>query len=496
MLQRTSTIASLTGPLLAVLVGLPGAACTKRDAGTSTTPAEAEPSPPPPEDAAALPAEPDGASTARDAGAPTSPANGSAGMAPEVEPTAVPDASGTGVAADLPPPAEAAPLTAREARVVAGAVNGLAGDLHPRLAQGETNMAFSPASIALALAMTSGGARGRTADEMNAVLHLGDDPDGARSLLGREQRLLVARTSETVRLAIANRLFGERTYVFVRAFLEWTAEQYAAPLETVDFVGAFEAARGRVNGWVAEQTLDRIPEILPAGSVSADTRLVLANAIYFKGKWSLEFQESATRPRTFTRADGTTAEVPMMEAEAEFAYAERDGTQLLELPYDGGELSMIVVLPSPGQAPDPWLTSGNLERLDALSRRKVEVRLPRFRIDPPAPRKLNDDLVALGMVRAFQADAAEFEGLADPPDAGDRLFVSAVFHRAFVEVNEEGTEAAAATAVVMALRGRVLEEPERPRFHADRPFLFLIRENRTGLILFVGRVGDPGGRTS
>ncbi len=391
-----------------------------------------------------------------------------------------------------PPPAEAAPLTDEESRVVAAAADGLAGSLHPRLAAGATNMAFSPTSIALALGMTSGGARAETAGEMNAVLHLGDDPDRARELLAREQRLLIAASSETVQLAIANRLFGERTYSFVPEFLEWTATQFAAPLEPVDFKVAFEAARGRINGWVKEQTRDRIPEILPAGSLNELTRLVLTNAVWFKGQWLNRFEERATRPRPFTLADGSKADVPMMARTGQARFANRDGTELLELPYDGDELSMVVVLPPAGESPDPWLTAANLEGLGRLPQREVEVWLPRFKIDPPAPRELNDDLAALGMPRAFEAAAAQFEGIGDPPDEEEKLYISAVFHRAFVEVNEEGTEAAAATAVVMAARGGGMSAPPPPpRFHADHPFLFLIRENRTGLVLFVGRVGDP-----
>ncbi len=392
----------------------------------------------------------------------------------------------------LPPPAAAAPFDDAEAALVAGAASALAADLHPRLSAGETNMAFSPTSVLLALAMTSGGARGQTAAEMDAVLHLGDDPGRLRALLGRQQRLLLlAGGSESVRLAVANRLFGERSYTFRPEFLEWTAAEYAAPLEAVDFRGASEAVRGRINGWVAGQTADRIPEILPAGSVGPDTRLVLVNAVYFKGRWALVFEEEATSPRPFTRADGTKVDVPMMEAKDDFGYLQRDGVQLLELPYAGRELSMVVVLPAAGEAPDPWLTAAHLGTLGRLPVQEVEVRLPRFRIAPPEPRNIGADLQALGMERAFQAGEAEFEGIAEPPTPETGLYVSAVFHRAFVEVNEEGTEAAAATAVVMAPSGMAPGPREPLRFHADRPFLFLIRELRTGLILFVGRVGDP-----
>jgi serpin B len=471
--------------LLAGALGLPGAACKKRPAAQSEAPADVTPLPPPPVDAAESPAEagpvpdePDVAPAPADA--PTSPAGDAAEPPATDAPAAAP-----------PPPDAATALTDDEARIVAAAVNGLAGDLHPRLAEGQTNLAFSPASIALALGMTSGGARGETAAELNTLLHLGDDPDRARALLGREQRLLVTAASDSHKLAIANRLFGERSFSLRQEFLDWTATQFAAPLEPVDFRGAPEPARARINGWVAEQTADRIPEILPAASIDGETRLVLVNAIYFKGQWLLQFEERATRPRPFHRADGTAVEVPMMARTARLRFANRGGTKLLELPYAGDELSMVVILPPEGQSPDPWLTAANLEGIGRLPLQEVEVWLPRFKIDPPAPTRLNPVLEALGMRRAFVPGAAEFEGIAEPTDPADKLFVSAVFHRAFVEVNEEGTEAAAATAVTMMRTGGAMDDAGPARFHADRPFLFLIREQRTGLVLFVGRVGDP-----
>jgi serpin B len=392
----------------------------------------------------------------------------------------------------LPPPAQAAPLDDEEARLVAGAVGALAADLHSRLSAGETNMAFSPTSIMLALAMVSGGARGETAAQIDAVLHLGDDPARLRALLGREQRLLLrAGGADGVQLAVANRLFGERSFTFRPEYLEWTAAEFGAPLEPVDFRGAPEAVRARINAWVAEQTRDRIPVILPPASVDAGTSLVLVNAVYFKGRWALVFEERATTPRPFTLAAGERVEVPTMEAKDDFGYATRDGVQLLELPYAGDELSMVVVLPGSGEAPDAWLTAERLATLGRLPVQEVEVRLPRFRIDPPEPRRIEEDLQALGMQRAFASGRAEFEGIAEPPTPETGLYISAVFHRAFVEVNEEGTEAAAATAIVMAPGGAPPVAREPLRFHADRPFLFLIRENRTGLVLFVGRVGDP-----
>ena len=393
--------------------------------------------------------------------------------------------------ANPPAPAEAQVLSDEEAALVAGPVRAFTADLFTRLAARPGNVAFSPASIAIALGMTSAGARGETSEEMDRVLHLGDDPVRARELLGRLQRLLPRGDGATpVEIAVANRLFGERSYSFQREFLDLVATQFAAPLEEVDFRGAFEQVRGRINAWVSEQTRTRIPVILPEGALNELSRLVLVNAIYFKGKWALEFPARATTERPFKPAGGSQVPVPTMEVTGNFGYGLRAEAQVLELPYRGDELSMVVVLPPEGAAPQEWATAENLAALDRTPRREVRVRLPRFTIDPPQPRLLNDDLAALGMPRAFEASRAQFEGIGDPPDDNEKLYIFAVFHKAFVQVDEEGTEAAASTAVVMAARGGG-PAAGPPLFWANRPFLFLLRENATGLILFAGRVDDP-----
>lgn len=481
MYHRGAALVAWTTLLCAAL--LPWTGCRNRPDATGSALADVTPLPPPPLDAAPASAE----ATPPEADTASPPPETSAGLAADAAQPLASDAGAT----EVPPAAEAAPLTGEEARLVATAVNAFAADLYPKLAAGQTNMAFSPASVVLALAMTSAGARGETAAEMNSVLRLGDDPDRTRDLLGREQRLLAATASEAVKLVIANRLFGERSYGFQQAFLDWTAAQFGAPFEPVDFRGAPEPSRARINDWVKQQTQDRIPVILPPASIDTDTRLVLANAIWFKGQWSNPFDEGDTRPRPFTLADGSRVDVPMMSRTDDFRFGVRGGTKLLELPYAGDDLSMVVVLPPEGQAPDAWLTADNLATVASLRRQEVDVWLPRFRIDPPEPTKLNQMLIDLGMRRAFVREQAEFPGIADPPNPEDRLFLSAVFHRAFVEVNEEGTEAAAATAALLVRVGAAAPDSGPAVFHADRPFLFLIRERRTGLILFVGRVGDP-----
>lgn len=400
-------------------------------------------------------------------------------------PRAAPDAT-----AVPPPPAAAEPLTDEEAAALAGSINGFAADFFPHLAAGTTNAAFSPASLAIALGMTSAGARTETAEEMSRVLHLGDDPDRTRELLGRLQRLLPrGGDNAPIEIFVANRLFGEQSYVFERPFLDLVATQFAAPLEPVDFRSAFEPARTRINAWVSEQTRGRIPLILPEGALDDLTRLVLVNAICFKGSWAIEFDEEATTPRPFTLADGSQVDVPTMGRSGRFGFARRGGAEVLELPYRGGELSMVVVLPPEGAPPDGWATAEHLAALGSIPETLVHVRLPRFTIDAAVPRDLKEDLAALGMPRAFECDAAQFEGIGNPPDPTEHLYLGAVYHEAFVVVDEKGTEAVAATSVVGQARGGPPGGPQV--FWANRPFLFFLREQRTGLILFAGRVGDP-----
>jgi serpin B len=390
-----------------------------------------------------------------------------------------------------PPPAPTVPLARDEGVAVGISVGAFTADLFPLLSTASPNFAFSPTSIVAALAMTSRGARGETAAQMAQVLHLGDDPDGMRTLLGRALRLLpgtgVAGWPE---LAVANRLFAERGYDFHREFFDWVAAEYGAPLEALDFRNSPEPARERINTWVAEQTRQRIPEILPANSIVTTTRLVLVNALYFKGGWGTPFEDAATRPGAFTLQDGTSVEVPTMETTDWFGYGAMDGARLLKLPYADGEFLMVFVLPPEGSPPEDWATAANLRYLWTEDAR-VHVRLPRFRIEDPEPRALKDDLTALGMPSAFDPAKADFDGIASPPDPANRLFIGNVFHRASVLVDEQGTEAAAATAVAERMMGNPGPPPPPEVFFADRPFLFFRVQRDPGLILFAGRVGDP-----
>jgi len=369
-------------------------------------------------------------------------------------------------------------------------------DLWGKLRAQTGNLTISPASIWVALAMTHEGARGDTATEMARAMRMPTDADAARADAAAKLAAWNAAGRGPMTLRVVNRLFGEKAYRFEAPFLRTARERWRAPLEPTDFAHAFEPARARINGWVARETQDRIRDLLPPGSLSADTRLVLTNAVYFLGKWAHAFDRRQTQDLPFFTAPGQSAPSPTMQQTAVFAYAEQDGVQVVEMPYRGGTFAMTVVVP---RAVDGL--SALEARLDAatfsswtqaLHERRVRVLLPKFTIDPAGSLALSRVLRDLGMATAFDPRAADFTGIANPPSPDDRLSISEVFHKAFVKVDEEGTEAAAATAVVM-VRATSVEMPP-PEIRADHPFLFFLRDTASGAILFTGRVADPRAR--
>lgn len=384
------------------------------------------------------------------------------------------------------------PPAASEAEVstFARSSNALGFDLFRELrAEHPGNFALSPASLSTALGMTYGGARGTTASAMAQGLHVSTSPDETMRSAGALVRAFNDPSRTAYELSVANRLFGEATYAFAPAYLETTRDAFGAELERVDYLGAAEPARLGINRWVSERTHDRIPEILPSGSVDADTRLVLVNAVYFHGRWAVPFDPAATRDAPFHPTGDATVSVPTMHR-AGGRYGEDEGVLLYELPYAGEDVSMLFVLPREAAGLDAVEAGLDAEDVDRWASRvgnnpRVEVSLPRFRIEGP-PMALSAALSSLGMAEMF-SDRADFSGMSAPN--ADPLFVSDVFHRVFVELNEEGTEAAAATGVVMATRAMPLDPP--PRFVADHPFLFFLRDLHTGAILFAGRVRDP-----
>jgi serpin B len=285
-----------------------------------------------------------------------------------------------------------------------------------------------------------------------------------------------------VTLRIANAPFAQRGMPLEDAYLEALAARYGAALRLVDYVADTEGARRLINGWVADETEQRIPELLVPGVLTPESRLTLVNAIYLKAPWLEPFAVEATAPGTFTRADGTTAEVPFMAASALMRHAAGSGWQAVEIPYIGGSLAMTVIVPADLAAFEASLTADELAAITgALAETQVDLALPKFSIETKA--ELGAILAALGMPTAF-ADAADFGGIT----TAERLAIAEVIHQANIDVDEKGTEAAAATAVVMRATG-MPAEPVTVR--VDRPFVFALRDVPTGAILFLGRVGDP-----
>ena len=365
--------------------------------------------------------------------------------------------------------------------VVAGN-NAFAFDLYQALRTNECNLFFSPYSISLALAMTYAGARDNTAIEMAETLHFTLQQDCLHPALNALGEKLLGR-DENINLTIANALWGQAGYPFLPDFLAVLDTGYDAGLRRADFIGAPEGARRDINDWVNDATEGKIKDLMGPGTITPDTRLVLANAIYFKGTWKVQFDAKKTEFAPFYRLDGSQVKVSMMRVKEHFPYTEGMNYQAIELPYTGDALSMVILLPREGMFED-FEANLSVERLDAILARlcseKVQLRMPRFELTSEF--SLGETLANLGMPDAFQSGIADFSGM----DGTRDLFIGHVAHKAYVSVNEEGTEAAAATGVSM-----VLSIPSTMTI--DRPFIFLIRDIETGTILFMGRVMDPSG---
>jgi serpin B len=368
---------------------------------------------------------------------------------------------------------------------VARGNNEFACNLYKELRGREGNLFLSPSSISTALAMTYAGAGGETAEQMEDVLHFSLLPEDVHQAFAT----LVAMTQSGKghELTLANRLWAQKDYAFQPEFLDLTADRYGAGLEQVDFQSKTEESRLAINDWVKQQTEGKIEDLLPEGVLDSMTRLVLTNAIYFKGKWKDQFHEKATKDAPFHVSANKAVDVPLMQQKDDYRYAATDQVQVLELPYEGDDLSMIVVLPKEAEglaAVEGALSVDALEEwLVALASQEVNVFLPRFKTT--AEFQLADTLRAMGMPLAF-SDQADFSGMSSV----ESLMLTEVIHKAFVDVNEEGTEAAAATGGVFGPTSAPLEQ-EPIVFRADHPFLFMIRDNRTGSILFLGRYVGP-----
>ena len=372
-------------------------------------------------------------------------------------------------------------------------------DLYQALRERDGNLFYSPHSISLALAMTYAGAGGQTASQMADTLRFSLPQDRLHPAFNALDLELASRGEgtqdrggERFRLNIINAVWAQQGREFQEAFLDVLAESYGAGVKAADFIATPEETRIAINDWVAESTEDRIKDLIPPEVITPLTRMVLTNAIYFNASWASSFGEAATRPRPFHLLDGGSVEVPMMRTEEEFLYTEGDGYQAVDLPYAGHELSMTVIVPDRGRLREfeESLDAGLAERIITnLGFRHVTLDLPRFEFESQF--QLSETLKAMGMPDAFDSTASDFSGMDGRSClAGDYgcLYIREVVHKAFVTMDEAGTEAAAATGVVMQTESA----PQNPvAMTVDRPFIFLIRDRETDTILFVGRVVEP-----
>lgn len=407
---------------------------------------------------------------------------------------APPDAgSGRGTASLVRSDAARATADPAAGSRASGAVEAVAADLYRELGRAPGNLLFSPYSALIALAMARAGAAGKTADEIDRVLHASSAADLDAGLNALDQALAkrsgkypFGDSTVDLELATANQLFGQRGFTFEQPFLDRLAASYGAGLRLVDYIGARDQARAEINAWVAERTHDRIPKLIPESVLDAMTRLVITNALYFKGKWAVPFAKGATATAPFHRLDGTTSQARLMSLSSQsLGYATGTGYTAVQLRYIGG-VSMLVIAPDAGAFPavESRLKDGALIKEVAGGIKRdagVRLRMPTFTFRSQS--LLKPALGALGMPTAF-SDQADFSGIT----TADKLRIQDVIHEAFIAVDEDGTEAAAATAVVVGVTSAPSKQIE---LVIDRPFFFVIRDDATGTILFLGRVVDP-----
>ncbi len=406
----------------------------------------------------------------------------------------VPGGSGSQVLESTMPRTEVKDAVLEDLEQLAAGNRAFALDLYHRLEAREGNLFYSPYSISSALAMTYAGAEGQTAEEMAAVFHFlmeGNRLHPAFNALDQYLESLAKQeipddAGEAFQLNIANAIWGQKDFHFESEFLDTLAANYGAGLRLLDYVQSPEESRVIINDWVSDQTRERIQDLIPQGAIDSDTRLVLSNAIYFKATWLEPFEESLTEDGIFHDLEGQEINTPMMSlgSDVSFPYYQGDGFQVVDLPYLGGQVSMLVLVPDQGNFNnfETGLDTAVLDQIVAgLAYRPMYLNFPKFEFESEI--SLAQTLAEMGMPSAF-TDGADFSGMTGQKD----LFISDVFHKAFVSVDEEGTEAAAATAVVMTLTSA----PADPlRLVVDRPFLFLIRDHQTNSILFMGRVVEP-----
>jgi serpin B len=380
--------------------------------------------------------------------------------------------------------------TASDLKNLADGNSAFALDLYQALRGMEGTLFYSPYSISQALAMTYAGAAGDTATQMADTMHFTLPPtqfhpawnslDLALSSRGQDAK---GKDEKGFRLHVVNAIWGQQDFPFLASFLDTLAQNYGAGLRVMDFIGSPEPSRVTINQWVSEQTEDRINDLIPPGAINTLTRLVLTNAIYFNAAWRYPFEENATADGPFTLLNGQKITVPMMHETEALRHAKGDGYQAVELAYDGNDLSMVILLPDKLDAFEAALDSQKVNSIiQSLQGGEVALTMPRFEFDSSF--SLKSKLAEMGMPVAFNSEA-DFSGM----DGKRDLCITDVIHKAFVSVDEAGTEAAAATAVIVGATAMPLEPVT---ITLDRPFIFLIRDIATGTILFIGRVVNPG----
>lgn len=382
---------------------------------------------------------------------------------------------------------------AQDVSSVVNANNQFAFDLYSKYKSKEGNIFFSPYSISSAIAMTYEGAKGKTADEIQSVFHFPKD-DSLRRESFLEINNLINKKDKRYKLSTANALWAQEDYKFLEDYFNLVDKYYGGKTTNLDFINETEKSRLTINSWVEEQTNDKIKDLIPRGYLNSLIRLVLTNAVYFKGFWSKQFDKKDTKEEDFRIIPNNKIKAQMMYLsgkEAMFNYADTDNLQILELPYEGEELSMLILLPKEDdlKAIEESLNSEKLAEWKSILRNeKVNVYLPKFKFETKY--FMAQDLKSMGMSTAFELGVdyggeADFSGMT----GNKRLNIDEVIHQAFVEVNEEGTEAAAATAVGIATAS-ISPQPIKI-FKADHPFIFIIQDRDTDNILFVGRVSNP-----
>ncbi|MCX6005720.1 MAG: serpin family protein [Chloroflexi bacterium] len=369
--------------------------------------------------------------------------------------------------------------------------NIFAFNLYQALKDNAGNMFFSPYSISMALAMTYAGARDSTAQQMTDTLHYVLPQDRLHPAFNNLDEVLATRgqgakgkDGKGFRLNIVNAIWGQKGYEFLAQYLDLLAENYGAGMRLMDFISAPETSRQIINKWVSDQTEGRIKDLIPPRAIDSITRLVLTNAIYFNAAWANPFEKGATKPDTFHLADGSEVKASMMHQTEHLNYMDGDKFQAVELPYDGRELSMLVIVPDTGKFTEIEKTVDAAQVnsiIKNLNPKQIALTIPAFKFESEF--SLKKALSDMGMPVAF-SDSADFSGMTGKRD----LYISDVIHKAFIATDESGTEAAAATAVIM----RATAMPVSPiEVKIDRPFIFLIRDIKTGTVLFIGRVMNP-----